>query len=68
MVSICDDCDSKVELVVDKIINHSGDSYTDSTGSYTLKVKAECECESEKPYCTELDSIEFGGNPPENWM
>lgn len=68
MPTICNNCNSEVKLIVNNIVNHSGDTYSGKNGSYKLKIKAECECESKKPRATELDSIEFRGNPPESWV
>lgn len=67
MVVTCDNCNSKIKLVVDTVVNHTGNKYKGGDGSYSLKIKAKCDCTSEKPYPTELDSIEFGGNPPKSW-
>lgn len=64
----CDNCNSTVQIVAKSIVNHKGLDYDGANGTYKLKIHAECECLTEQPMMTELDSIEFSGNPPEGWQ
>lgn len=67
MPATCDGCGNEIELVVSNVINHSGSKYTGGDGTFKLMIGAECGCSREKPQATELDSIEFSGNPPDGW-
>lgn len=65
----CNECNTEIRPRVGNMIQHSGSSkgYSSRSKKYTVKIVIACECTSESPQATELDSIKVSGEIPDQW-
>lgn len=56
----CSKCEEEIELTLSSILDHS-------SGSTIVTVRLSCECTTERPAATSIDSIEISNDLPRQW-
>lgn len=67
MTERCNKCGEKITLEVAGFIQHGSCSRGCCSKNYKAKVVISCDCNSESAKSTELTSINFHGEVPEEW-
>lgn len=64
----CDECGSEIRLTAKNIIQHGSCNRGCHTQTFTVSLVMSCDCTTKKPQRTDMGSIDFNGQAPEQWQ